>query len=88
MPVRRQIYKTAKKKKDEMKKIETLLYAYGIIHPGARITLRNDSELVWQKGGVPDVRSALVLVLGRAVTEQLVHRTAQDESLQVVAMLL
>ncbi|XP_052801862.1 PMS1 protein homolog 1-like [Mya arenaria] len=83
LPVRRQIYNAVKKKKEELKKIEELLYAYGIIHPGARIILRHNKEIVWQKTGVPDTRAALSLVLGRSVVQLMEQHSVQDKDTNI-----
>ncbi|WAQ94905.1 PMS1-like protein, partial [Mya arenaria] len=72
-----------KKKKEELKKIEELLYAYGIIHPGARIILRHNKEIVWQKTGVPDTRAALSLVLGRSVVQLMEQHSVQDKDTNI-----
>jgi len=71
VPVRRQIYSTVKKKKEELKKIEDLLMAYGLIKPSARLTLQNNKDMVWQKTAVSDLRSALLTVLTRNVSTKL-----------------
>lgn len=39
LPVRKQFYSTAKKCKDEIKKVQDLLISYGILKPDLRIVL-------------------------------------------------
>lgn len=80
VPVRRQLYSTSKKKKEEVKKVQDLLMAYGLIKPQARLTLRNNKELVWQKSTVSDVQSALMNVLGHKIVGQSArHELCSDD---------
>ncbi|KAL5007899.1 hypothetical protein ScPMuIL_016705 [Solemya velum] len=72
LPVRRQYYNNIKKKKDELKKIEDLVMAFGIIQPGVRLTLRNDKDLIWQKNALSDVETAFSYILGRNLMSQMV----------------
>ena len=48
LPVRKQYYNTAKKKKDELKKVEDLVTSYSVIRHDVRLTLRHNKELLWQ----------------------------------------
>lgn len=70
--MRRQYYNNIKKKKDELKKIEDLVMAFGIIQPGVRLTLRNDKDLIWQKNALSDVETAFSYILGRNLMSQMV----------------
>lgn len=72
LPVRRQYYNNVKKKKDELKRIEDLVIAFGIIQPGVRLTLRNDKDLIWQKNPMSDVEKAFSYVFGRHFLSQMV----------------
>ncbi|KAI5085612.1 PMS1 protein-like 1, partial [Silurus meridionalis] len=45
LPVRRQYYSNSKKCKDELKKVQDLLMAYGIIKPELRIVFTHNK--VW-----------------------------------------
>lgn len=58
-----------------MKKIEDLLMAYSLIRPTARLSLRNNKDLVWQKTATTDIKSALLAVLGRNISIQLKYVT-------------
>ena len=71
LPVRKHYYNTNKKKKEELKKIEDLLMSFGVICPHVRLTLRHNKETVWQKSVMPDMKSAVLSVLGRQVANQL-----------------
>ncbi|XP_019728416.1 PMS1 protein homolog 1 isoform X2 [Hippocampus comes] len=64
LPVRRQYYSSAKRCKDEVKKIQDLLVAYAIIKPQVRLTLTHNKVVVWQKAKAADHRSALLATLG------------------------
>ena len=84
MPVRRQFYNSAKKKKEELKKVEDLLMWYGAIRPGTRLSLRHGKDLIWQKNIVVDVRSALLGVLGRSVVSQLEVKKMKTDNPEVM----
>ncbi|XP_049471301.1 PMS1 protein homolog 1 isoform X3 [Panthera uncia] len=67
LPVRKQFYSTAKKCKDEIKKIQDLLISYGILKPDLRIVFIHNKAVIWQKTRVSDHKMALMSVLGTAV---------------------
>ncbi|XP_060113115.1 PMS1 protein homolog 1 isoform X2 [Heteronotia binoei] len=67
LPVRKQFYSTDKKRKEEIKKIQNLLMAYGIVKPELRLTLRHNTMLIWQKNKVSDHKMAFMAVVGTAV---------------------
>lgn len=67
LPVRKQFYSTAKKCKDEIKKVQDLLISYGILKPDLRIVFVHNKAVVWQKTKVSDHKMALMSVLGTAV---------------------
>ncbi|XP_046701888.1 PMS1 protein homolog 1 isoform X2 [Silurus meridionalis] len=82
LPVRRQYYSNSKKCKDELKKVQDLLMAYGIIKPELRIVFTHNKVVVWQKSKVSDHASALMAVLGSSVAANLLpvrHRHEQAE---------
>uniref|UniRef100_A0A4W3JVK8 PMS1 homolog 1, mismatch repair system component n=1 Tax=Callorhinchus milii TaxID=7868 RepID=A0A4W3JVK8_CALMI len=72
IPVRKQFYSTAKKCKEELKKIQDLLMAYSIIKPELRIVFTHNKAIVWQKAKVSDHKKALLTVLGTAVMVSMV----------------
>ncbi|XP_067891735.1 PMS1 protein homolog 1 isoform X2 [Heterodontus francisci] len=72
IPVRKQFYSTAKKCKEELKKVQDLLMAYGIIKPDLRIVFTHNKAVVWQKAKVSDHKMALLTVLGTAVMVSMV----------------
>ncbi|XP_032262107.1 PMS1 protein homolog 1 isoform X5 [Halichoerus grypus] len=67
LPVRKQFYSTAKKRKDEIKKVQDLLISYGILKPDLRIVFIHNKAVIWQKSRVSDHKMALMSVLGTAV---------------------
>ncbi|KAM5324327.1 PMS1 protein homolog 1 isoform 1-T2 [Glossophaga mutica] len=67
LPVRKQFYSTAKKCKDEIKKVLDLLISYGILKPDLRILFIHNKAVIWQKTRVSDHKMALMSVLGTAV---------------------
>ena len=71
LPVRQQYHNAARRKKDELKSVETLLFSFSIIHPGVRFTLRHNKELIWQRIPLESSFQALQHVLGKAVTSQM-----------------
>ncbi|KAM9038963.1 PMS1 protein homolog 1 isoform X1 [Sarcophilus harrisii] len=67
LPVRKQFYSTAKRCKDELKKIQDLLIAYGILKPELRIIFTHNKVTIWQKNRVSDHKTALMAVLGTSM---------------------
>ncbi|NXW66315.1 PMS1 protein, partial [Eurystomus gularis] len=72
LPVRKQFYSTSRKCKEELKKVQDLLTAYGIIKPDLRITLTHNKAVIWQKTRVSDHKMACMSVLGTAVMGSMV----------------
>ena len=69
--MRKQLYNSGKKKKEEMKKIEDLVMAYSIIRHDVRFCLKHNKETIWQNGSMADSRCGLMNVLGTSVLNQL-----------------
>ncbi|XP_058405399.1 PMS1 protein homolog 1 isoform X2 [Diceros bicornis minor] len=67
LPVRKQFYSTAKKCKDEIKKVQDLLISYGVLKPDLRIVFIHNKAVIWQKTRVSDHKMALMSVLGTGV---------------------
>ncbi|XP_054237034.1 PMS1 protein homolog 1 isoform X3 [Indicator indicator] len=72
LPVRKQFYSTTRKCKEELKKVQDLLTAYGIIKPELRITLTHNKAVIWQKTRVSDHKMACMSVLGTAIMGSMV----------------
>ena len=80
-PVRKQCFQTTKKCKEELKKIEDILMAYGLINPEVRIILRNNKNIIWQKNKSSDIRTALTDVFGIQVVNQFEYFEYCDSNL-------
>ncbi|XP_078536508.1 PMS1 protein homolog 1 isoform X3 [Lissotriton helveticus] len=89
LPVRKQFYSTSKKCKDELKKIQDLMMAYGIINPELRIILTHNKAVVWQKTRVSDHKSAFMSVLGTAVMSSMVpfQHSSEDPEVSISGFL-
>ncbi|KAM9305580.1 PMS1 protein homolog 1 [Gastrophryne carolinensis] len=72
LPVRKQYFSTTKKCKAELKKIQDLLMAYGIIKPDVRTSLVHNKMIIWQKNKVSDHKMALMSILGNSVMNSMV----------------
>ncbi|XP_025093375.1 PMS1 protein homolog 1-like isoform X2 [Pomacea canaliculata] len=83
LPVRKQYHNIAKKKKDELKRVEDLLIAYGLVRPDVRISLRHNKELLWQKVILPDTASTLQSVLGKSAMGQMEWKIDKQEDPQM-----
>lgn len=69
-PVRKQHFQASKRCREELKNIEDLLLAYGLINPKVRIILRHNKNVIWQKNKCADLRSAIIDTLGVRVFSQ------------------
>ncbi|XP_023665719.2 PMS1 protein homolog 1 isoform X2 [Paramormyrops kingsleyae] len=82
LPVRRQFYSSSKKCKEELRKVQELLMAYGIIRPALRVLLTHNKAVVWLKAKALDHRTALMAALGTSTVASMVplqHRQEQPE---------
>ena len=80
LPVRKQFSSNSKKCKDELKKVEDLVIAYGLVHPSLRLSLRHNKAVVWQKNKVSNHRTALLSVFGTALLAQMGVVEFHDEN--------
>ncbi|XP_064648009.1 PMS1 protein homolog 1-like [Lineus longissimus] len=87
LPVRRQFYNTAKKKKECLKNVEDLVMAFGIIHPEIRLTLHHNKESLWQKSVVANYRMVLLNVLGSACVNFMEYHDYHDEEVDIESYL-
>lgn len=71
LPVRRQMHQNAKKRGDELSRVQDLLMAFGLILPTLRLELRHNKSVVWQKTKVSDCRSAFSVLFGSSATSQM-----------------
>lgn len=87
LPVRKQFSSNSKKCKEELKKVEDMVMAYGLIHPSLRISLRHNKSVVWQKNKVSNHRTALLSVFGTALLAQLGAVESCDGEMNVIGYL-
>ncbi|GBM46666.1 PMS1 1 [Araneus ventricosus] len=66
VPVRKQLYRPEKKKKEELRIIEDILVAFGCILTRIRFVLYHNRNLIWQKSVVDRTIDGLRLALGDA----------------------
>lgn len=71
LPVRKQFFKSSKRCKEELKRVEDLLIGFGLAHCGLRLTLKHNKCLVWQKIQTGDFKSNVSLIFGAALFQQL-----------------
>uniref|UniRef100_A0A2K5DA82 PMS1 homolog 1, mismatch repair system component n=1 Tax=Aotus nancymaae TaxID=37293 RepID=A0A2K5DA82_AOTNA len=83
LPVRKQFYSTAKKCKDEIKKIQDLLMSYGILKPDLRIVFVHNKAVIWQKTRVSGHKMALMSVLGTSVMNNMESFEYHSEDSQI-----
>ncbi|XP_026523794.1 PMS1 protein homolog 1 isoform X1 [Notechis scutatus] len=83
LPVRKQFYSIDKKCKEEIKKIQKLLMAYGIIKPELRIMFTHNKTIIWQKNRVLDHKMAFMEVVGPAVMKNMVPFQQHREDLEI-----
>lgn len=70
-PVRRQTYRNTKRCKDDLRKVEDYLLAFGICHPEVRFQLRHNKHTLWQKPPAPSFQANAANVLGASVFHQM-----------------
>ena len=78
VPVRKQYYRSPKRCKEDLKKVEEVILAFGITHPRVRFVFKHNKTLVWQKMQTSDFKTNLQLVLGSAIMQQLVSISYQS----------
>lgn len=71
LPVRKQCFKSAKRCKEELRRIEDMMIGFGLAHCGVRLTLKHDKCLIWQKIPTADFGSNVSLIFGSAMFQQL-----------------
>ena len=79
IPVRKQYYKnSAKRSREDFKRVEDVILAFGIAHPMVRLVLKHNKSVVWQKLQTTDFRSNLNLVLGSSTVQNMVPISFQS----------
>ncbi|KAI6649705.1 hypothetical protein LOD99_6495 [Oopsacas minuta] len=73
MPVRKQIFSSPNKCKEEIKQITLILQAYKIAHPITRFTFKHNGQSLLQLPKADDIGSAITLLHGKSVLDCLNH---------------
>ncbi|KAK3885699.1 hypothetical protein Pcinc_010087 [Petrolisthes cinctipes] len=60
IPVRRQYYTNAKRRKEELKKVEDIVMAFSLAAPATHLTLSHDKNCIIQKSPAQDLRGAVM----------------------------
>ena len=71
LPVRKQCFKSVKRCKEELRKIEDMMVGLGLAHFGVRLALKHNKCLIWQKIQTADFGSNISLIFGAALFQQL-----------------
>ena len=71
VPVRRQFLLSGKRCREDLKKVEDTMLAFGITCPKVRLVLKHNKCLLWQKIPNKDYDSNLSLVLGPSIIRHL-----------------
>lgn len=72
VPVRKQYYKSSKVTKEDFRKCESTLLAFGLANPSIRFALKHNKSLIWQKFPTKCFRNNVGIVLGSQTLQQLV----------------
>ena len=79
VPVRRQFYKNTKQCRDELRKIEHLMIAFGLMHNSVRFVLRHSRNVVWQKAAMSNLHSNMIAIFGSSLVQQMKWLHSKDE---------
>ena len=79
VPVRRQYFKSVRRCREELKRVEDLMMAFGIANSRVRLVLKHDKCVVWQKIQTEDYSSNLAIVFGSCITQHLTEVTFSRE---------
>ena len=65
LPVRRNYYKTAARRKEELDKVKRMVQAFAIVCSDVRFSVHHDKCCVWSSPGGQDMLDSVALVIGR-----------------------
>ena len=71
MPVRRNFYKKGNQKKEDLKRIENLAWAYGVIHPKLRISLFHNKQQIMIKTACESLLKCCQQFFGLGISQNL-----------------
>ena len=83
LPVRKQLYKTDKSLKDEVKKIEELLISYGLVYHNARLTLSNNKKEIWRKNRASNLHFSIRELFKSRISQELAELWIEDDSFKI-----
>ena len=89
VPVRRQYYKSSRRCKESLKRVEEFLLAFGLAHPTVRFQLRHNSHTLWQKPQVANFEDNAANILGVECFQRLAPLNYQcfDPMVKIKALL-
>ena len=79
LPVRKQLYSSSKRGKEELKKIQDLLIAYGLILPELRITLKHNQSVIWRKVKNSSLKDAFISTFGISCYKEMQQGSFESE---------
>ncbi|XP_065196275.1 PMS1 protein homolog 1-like [Sycon ciliatum] len=85
LPVRRQVFKTARRCKEELREVEDRLLGLALAVPGVRMQLVNNKQTVWQRPSGGDFTAAAVAVFGTSTFSQLKMHYGTGKDIQASA---
>jgi hypothetical protein len=80
LPVRREMFSSEKRRRDELRKVEEVMLALSVAHVEVGFTLAHNKHVVWRKPRAQDVLNAFGVGLGDvAAMKQLVKFCRSDD---------
>ena len=83
VPVRKQFFNSNKKGKEELRKVQDLLIAYGLIMPEVRFTLKHNRSIIWQKIKNPALKDAFISIFGVSFYGEMLEGSFENEEVKV-----
>ncbi|XP_020283856.1 PMS1 protein homolog 1-like isoform X2 [Pseudomyrmex gracilis] len=87
VPVRRQMITNTRKANQVVKSLETLMQCFGICKPNVRIQYRVNSNLVFTKPSLNNIKESVTYVLGRKITSNMEWIEPDDAGFPLQLML-
>ena len=83
LPVRKQLYRTDKSLKDEVKRIEELLISYGLVYHNARLTLTNNKKEIWRKNRASNLHFSIRELFKSRISQELTEVLIEEDSFKI-----
>lgn len=80
VPVRRQYFRSVKRCREDLKKVEDVMLAFGIAHPNVRFVLKHGKCVLWQKMRISEFSPNLAVVLSLPVTQHLTEISSHSSN--------